>query len=34
MAYKMVFIAIDFTIVLLYRRAPARKKKKKRGVSR
>ena len=34
MACKMVFMAIGLTTVLLYGRAPARKKKKERGVSR
>ena len=33
MAYKIVFTAIGLTVVLLYGRAPA-KRKKKAGVSR
>ena len=31
MAYKMVFIAIDFTAVLLYRRAPAKRGRERKG---
>ena len=31
MAYKIVFMATGFTAILLYKRAPARKKKEKKG---
>ena len=31
MAYKIVPIAIDFTAVLLYRRAPTRRERERKG---